>query len=58
MADQPTFADLDYERKRHKTRRKRVLEQLDSLVPRERLVQRIRPHYPKAGRGRSRIPCR
>ena len=52
MADQPTFADLYYEHKRHKTRRERFLEQLDSLVPWERLQERIRPHYPKAGRGR------
>ena len=56
MADQPTFADLDYEHKRHKTRRERFLEQLDSLVPWERLQERIRPHYPKAGRGRRPYP--
>ena len=52
MADQPAFADLDYEHKRHKTRRERFLEQLDSLVPWERLEECIKPHYPKAGRGR------
>ena len=56
MADQPTFADLDYEHKRHKTRRERFLEQLDSLVPWKRLEERIRPHYPKAGRGRRPYP--
>ena len=56
MADQPTFADLDYEHKRHKTRRERFLEQFDSLVPWERLQERIRPHYPKAGRGRRPYP--
>ena len=56
MADQPTFADLDYEHKRHKTRRERFLEQLEALAPWERLEQRILPHYPKAGRGRRPYP--
>ena len=56
MADQPIFADLDYEHKRHKTRRERFLEQLDSLVPWKRLEERIRPYYPKAGRGRRPYP--
>ena len=56
MADQPSFADLDYQHKRHKTRREKFLERLDGLVPWERLEQRIRPHYPKAGRGRRPYP--
>ncbi len=56
MAAQPSFADLDYEHKRHKTRRERFLEQLDSLVPWKRLQERIEPHYPKAGNGRRPYP--
>lgn len=56
MADQPSFADLDYEHKRHKTRREKFLEQLDGLVPWGRLERRLRPHYPKAGRGRRPYP--
>ena len=48
--NQPTFAELEY--KKRKTRREVFLEQLDSLIPWQRLEQRIRPHYPKAGRGR------
>lgn len=52
----PSFADLDYEHKRHRTRRERFLEQLDSLVPWERLQERIEPHYPKAGGGRRPYP--
>ena len=56
MADQPSFADLDYQHKRHKTRRERFLEQMEGLVPWERLEQRIVPHYPKAGRGRRPYP--
>ena len=50
--DQPTFADLEYDSKKRKTRREIFLERMDSLIPWERLEERIRPFYPKAGRGR------
>lgn len=56
MADQPTFADLDYVHKGHKTRREKFLEQLEALVPWKRLEGRIEPHYPKAGNGRRPYP--
>ena len=47
----PTFAELEYSKKR-KTRREIFLERMDGLIPWERLEERIRPFYPKAGRGR------
>ena len=50
--DQPTFADLEYEGKKRKTRREIFLERMDSLIPWDQLEERIRPFYPKAGRGR------
>ena len=50
--NQPTFADLDYESKRRKTRREKFLERMDGLIPWEELEERIRPFYPNAGRGR------
>ena len=50
--NQPTFAELEYKNKKRKTRREVFLEQLDSLIPWQRLERRVRPHYPKAGRGR------
>ena len=50
--NQPTFADLDYESKKRKTRREKFLERMDGLIPWEELEGRIRPFYPKAGRGR------
>ena len=56
MADQPTFADLDYACKKRKTRREVFLERMDGLIPWERLQERIRPHYPTAGRGRRPYP--
>ena len=45
--DQRTFADLEYDDKKRKTRRERFLERMDGLIPWERLEDRIRPIYPK-----------
>ena len=53
--DQPTFADLEYQGKKRKTRREVFLERMDGLIPWQLLEERIRPFYPKAGRGRH--PC-
>ena len=50
--NQPTFADLDYESKKRKTRREKFLERMDGLIPWAELEERIRPFYPNAGRGR------
>ena len=50
--DQPTFAELEYESKKRKTRREIFLERMNGLIPWERVEERIRPFYPKAGRGR------
>ena len=50
--NQPTFADLEYEGKKRKTRREKFLERMEGLIPWEELEERIRPYYPKAGRGR------
>ena len=49
--DQPTFADLEYQGKKRKTRREVFLERMDGLIPWQLLEDRIRPFYPKAGRG-------
>ena len=50
--EQPTFADVEYESKKRRTRREVFLERMDGLIPWQRLEERIRPYYPKAGRGR------
>ena len=52
MTGQPTIADLDYQVKKRKTRREEFLERMDSLIPWERLEERIRPHYFRGQRGR------
>ena len=56
MADQPTFADLDYNSKKRKTRREVFLERMNRLIPWEQLEELIRPYYPTAGRGRRPYP--
>ena len=41
MMDQPTFADLEYQGKKRRTRRELFLERMDALIPWQRLG---RPH--------------
>ena len=51
-----SFADLEYESKKGKTRRERFLERLEVLAPWEKLLEQIRPYYPTAGKGRVPYP--
>ena len=41
---QPTFASVEFEQKKRKTRRELFLERINSLVPWEELEARIEPH--------------
>lgn len=52
MAEQRTFAGLAWSCKGKVTRRERFLAEMNAVIPWERLVRLIEPHYPKAGRGR------
>ena len=54
--DHPTFADLEYQGKKRKTRRELFLERMDGLIPWQSLEDGIRPFYPKAGNGRRPYP--
>ena len=56
MMDQHTFADLEYQGKKRKTRRELFLERMEGLIPWQSLEDRIRPFYPKAGNGRGPYP--
>ena len=56
--EQATFAELEQDSKRRRTRREIFLEKMDRLVPWERLERRVEPFYPKAGRGRRPYPLR
>ena len=53
---QTTFASLTFDAKKKLTRRERFLREMDQVVPWERLLQLILPHYPKAGNGRVPMP--
>ena len=55
--EQPTFADLEYDGKKRKTRRERFLERMDGLIPWDRLEDRIRPFYPRRAEGAVLMIC-
>ncbi len=52
MGDQRTFASVAWNQKGKVTRRERFLAEMDAVIPWERLIALIEPHYPKAGNGR------
>ncbi|TVQ27203.1 MAG: IS5 family transposase [Wenzhouxiangella sp.] len=54
--DQLSFADLEYENKKRKTRRERFLERMDALIPWVLLIKLLKRHYPKGTRGRPPYP--
>ncbi len=53
---QLTFAEVEYQNKKRKTRREPFLEKMDALIPWRRIEKRIAPFYPKAGKGRQPYP--
>ena len=54
--EQSTFAELEHDTKKRRTRREVFLEKMDALIPWDRLEARIEAFYPKAGRGRRPYP--
>ena len=56
MLEEPTFADLEYAGKKHKTRREVFLERMDGLIPWERLEERIRPLLSQGRPGKAALP--
>ena len=54
--EQSSFAELEHDTKKRRTRREVFLEKMDALIPWGRLEARIEPFYPKAGRGRRPYP--
>ena len=55
---QPTFGDLAFTHKKHRTRREKFLERLEGLVPWQRLEARIEPHIPRRVEGVGPMLCR
>jgi len=47
---QTSFASLEYAGKKRKTRREVFLTEMDRVVPWQRLIVLIEPHYPRSGR--------
>jgi len=53
---QTTFASLAWGNKGKVTRRERFLAEMSAVIPWERLLRLIEPHYPKAGNGTQPLP--
>ncbi|NOR71739.1 MAG: IS5 family transposase [Methylomarinum sp.] len=53
---QLSFASLTYEHKKKQTKREKFLHEMEQVVPWSRLLNLIKPHYPKAGKGRRPMP--
>ncbi|MBW3628076.1 MAG: transposase, partial [Gemmatimonadetes bacterium] len=52
MREQTTFAGLAWTQKRKQTRRERFLGEMDQVIPWQRLIVLVEPHYKNPGRGR------
>src|SRR6266849_9761663 len=48
---QTTFASMAWQNKGKITRRERFLAEMDAVIPWDKLLALIEPHYPKAGNG-------
>lgn len=55
VGKQQTFAGLAWKHKGKVTRREQFLAEMNAIIPWEGLLKLIRPHYPKAGRGRQPV---
>lgn len=55
MQRQGSFAEAEYAGKKKQTRRDKFLCEMERVVPWARLVERLRPFYPKGERGRPPI---
>jgi IS5 family transposase len=55
MQRQGSFAQAEYAGKKKQTRRDKFLAEMEQVVPWARLVDRLRPLYPKGERGRPPI---
>lgn len=52
---QQSLASLTYEGMKKRTKREKFLSEMEQVIPWERLLKLIEPHYPKAGKGRQPI---
>jgi len=52
MKTQLSFGAREYAQKKKQTRREKFLGEMERVVPWEKLVEQIKPHYPEGKRGR------
>ena len=52
MEPQKTFAAIEYESRKRKTKREEFLEMMDKIIPWDKWVCIIKPYYPSSKRGR------
>jgi IS5 family transposase len=52
---QGSFSQAEYAGKKKQTRRDRFLAEMEQVVPWARLIDRLRPFYPKGERGGRRL---
>ena len=57
LMHQPTFASVEFEQKKRKTRRELFLERIDSLVPWDELEAAHRAALPQGGTGTAALPA-
>lgn len=55
MMQQISFATAEHQSKKRVTRREKFLAEMDQVVPWQRLIAAIEPHYPRGKRGRAPI---
>jgi len=55
LKEQTTFASLAFAGKKEQTNREKFLTEMERVVPWEKMLGLIEPHYPKAGTGRRPI---
>ena len=52
MRNQITFSDIEYENRKHITKKEEFLDGMEKIIPWDRWISIIEPHYPKGKRGR------
>ena len=53
-----SFAALEYEDKKRRTRRELFLEKMEEVIPWEKLLEQIRPYYPSGEQGKRALPVK
>jgi len=49
---QQSMADMEYGNRKRKTKRDIFLQAMDDMIPWEKIIETVRPHYPPGNRGR------